>query len=100
MTGFDIAGILIGLTGLFFGLRTPAAYQAYAKAYAVSAQNVEKLTERLTKLEKRYSITMVYMIELVESHRRHNVKPPNPPDELKSDPDIIRLFAQHKRTRK
>ena len=58
------------------------------------------LDKLYTAMDKRLSITLVYMVELIESHRRHNIMPPPPPEELKSDPDIIRLFETYRKRNK
>lgn len=50
----------------------------------------------IKKMKKDYVVLWGYMIELVESHRRHDILPPPPPDEMKTDPDLARLFKHKK----
>lgn len=50
--------------------------------------------EIIKSMKKDYVVLWGYMIELVESHRRHDIDPPPPPDSLKTDPDLARFFKQ------
>lgn len=95
--------------GLFTGLPIVFAFWVAARGgYADAAEKAgkslnelwsryETLDKKYEEIDKRLSITMVYMVALIESHRRHNIIPPEPPDELRSDPDIIRLFETYKK---
>jgi hypothetical protein len=99
----SLAGVTI-IGFLDWRTKSKASEADAALDWSQAAESLEKRMEELkTKmhnLEKRMSITMVYIVELVESHIRHGIKPPPPPDELKSDPAIIRLFAAYDKNKK
>lgn len=100
-----VGGIATSLPIVFaFWMSTRGGYADAAEKAGKSLSELwdryETLDKQFTTIDKRLSITLVYMVELIENHRRHGLTPPPPPDELKSDPDIIRLFETYKKRTK
>lgn len=46
--------------------------------------------------ERRQKVQWVYIIKLLEGYRENGLIPPEPPEELKTDPEIIRFINKGK----
>lgn len=72
------------------------ARSAQANTIESQGRSLDDAWEEIDKLKKRLSVTTVYLVQLIESHRANGIKPPEPPDEMKSDPEIIKLFGSRR----
>ena len=52
------------------------------------------LRSKLSELDARYRVLWRYLIALLEQLKRHDITPVEPPDALKSDPEIARLLSK------
>lgn len=50
------------------------------------------LRQKLVDLDVRYRVLWKYLIALLEQFRQRGIKPVEPPEELKNDPEIARLL--------
>lgn len=57
------------------------------------ARDRDELRRKVSDFEKHNRVLWKYLIALIEQLKRHDIKPVAPPDELKSDPEIMRLFV-------
>ena len=56
------------------------------------ARDREELRRKFSELDSKYRILWQYMISLVEHMKRHNVSPLDPPKELQTDPELMRII--------
>lgn len=54
------------------------------------------LQKKLAEFETRNRVLWKYLIALLEQIRKHRIKPVPPPEELQSDPEIIKLLDEDK----
>ena len=52
----------------------------------------DELRRKFSELDNKYRILWQYMISLVEHMKRHNVSPLDPPKELQTDPELMRII--------
>lgn len=50
-----------------------------------------ELRKKLSEFEAKYRAMFQYLLALLEHMRKHDLKPPYPPKELESDPEIMRF---------
>ncbi len=75
---------------LFEGMQAQiAALQAQIDA---DARERADLRQKLSDLDVKYRALWKYLIAQLELMKQHNVKPAPAPDELKDDPEIVRLL--------
>jgi chromosome segregation ATPase len=58
------------------------------------------LWKKLSDFEVKYRALWQYMVALLEHMKKHDVTPIDPPKELQSDPEIMRILSDVKRPRK
>lgn len=58
----------------------------------VDARDRSDLRNKLAEGDVRNRILWKYLIVLLEQLKMHKIRPSEPPEELKTDPEIIRLF--------
>lgn len=66
-------------------------------AYQKIGEQAQKITAMETDFaafKKKYGWIMGYFLANVEHMRRKGIEPLDPPEELKSDPDIVRIFGK------
>jgi len=66
------------------------------KTLSTAFDEIDELRELYRKSERMQRVQWVYIINLLETLKYNNVAPPLPPDELKTDPEIIRLTQKLK----
>jgi len=59
-------------------------------------QDAGKWRDEVTNLKKLYGVFMGYFLANVEHMRKHGINPLPPPEELKSDPMIIKFVLRKK----
>lgn len=52
----------------------------------------DELRRKFSELDNKYRILWQYMISLVEHMKRNNVSPLDPPKELQTDPELMRII--------
>lgn len=73
-----------------------------AKVAATQAQlekdgrDREELRKKYTELDNKYRILWQYMIALVERMKKHSLVPLDPPKELQTDPELMRIIKGNK----
>lgn len=58
----------------------------------VDARERSDLRQKLADMDLRYRVLWKYLIALLEQFRQHGIKPVDPPEELRSDPEIAKLL--------
>lgn len=56
------------------------------------ARERNDLRQKLSAFEVNNRVLWKYVYALLEHMRRHKIKPPEPPEELRSDPEIMKLI--------
>lgn len=67
------------------------------KTLSEAFNEIDELRTMLRDNDRRNRITWGYMILLVEGYKENNLVPPNPPKELETDPELMRLIHSIKR---
>lgn len=70
--------------------------QTQGKTLSDAFNEIEELRSLYRQSERRQKVQWVYIINLLEGYRDHGMTPPEPPDELKTDPEIIRFMSKGK----
>lgn len=65
--------------------------QTQGKTLADAFDEIEELRKLYRTSERRQKIQWAYIIRMLEDYRIRGLDAPEPPEELKTDPDIIRL---------
>ena len=60
---------------------------------------IGKLEVKSHEQEKKETVLWSYLLEVIESHGRY-AKPPDPPKELESDPELTTIFRRIRNRRK
>lgn len=60
----------------------------------VDARERADLRAKLADIDVKYRALWKYLIAQLELMKKHDVKPAPPPDELKDDPEIVRLLQE------
>lgn len=98
----DIRAILIGVFGgwLTRFLRTPYEKQSQnlelvSKLSAELNMTNEELLEafqNIRKMKKQYAVLVGYLVGTLEVMKKHGLAPLPLPEELETDPDLLRFF--------
>ena len=56
------------------------------------ARDREELRRKFSELDSKYRILWQYMISMVEHMKRNGVNPLDPPKELQTDPELMRII--------
>lgn len=70
--------------------------QTQGKTLSDAFNEIDELRTMYRQSERRQKVQWVYIIKLLEGYREKGMVPPEPPDELKTDPEIIRFINQAK----
>lgn len=73
--------------------------QTQGKTLSDAFNEIEDLRALYRQSERRQKVQWVYIIKLLEGYREKGMTPPEPPDELKTDPEIIRFINKGKNDR-
>jgi hypothetical protein len=89
----------VGLFGIFASRASNQAVtiQTQGKTLSDAFDEIAELRKDFRDLNKRYQVTWGYMIALVEGYHQHNLLPPEPPEELQTDPELMRLINSIKK---
>lgn len=66
------------------------------KTLSEAFNEIDELRTMIRDNDRRNRITWGYMILLVEGYKENNIVPPNPPKELETDPELMRLIRSIK----
>lgn len=70
------------------------------KTLSDAFNEIDELRTTVRESDRRNRITWGYMIVLVEGYKENNIVPPDPPKELETDPELMRLINSIKRSHK
>lgn len=70
------------------------------KTLSDAFNEIDELRTTIRDSERRNRITWGYMIVLVEGYKVNNIVPPDPPKELETDPELMRLINSIKKSQK
>lgn len=70
------------------------------KTLSDAFNEIDELRTTVRDSDRRNRITWGYMIVLVEGYKVNNIVPPDPPKELETDPELMRLINSIKRNQK
>ena len=70
--------------------------QLQGKTLSDAFNEIDELRSLYRQSERRQKVQWVYIIKLLEGYLENGMVPPEPPDELKTDPEIIRFINKGK----
>jgi hypothetical protein len=70
--------------------------ESQGKTLADAFDQIHELRELYRSSERMQKVQWVYILRLLEELNTHGIQAPEPPDELKTDPAILRLVRKFK----